>query len=73
MFLRVAQSASQIQSPHVVDVYDADTQLWTSTTLAAPRGYLAVAAVLTSVALGASWFPAWRASRIDPIDALRAE
>ena len=31
------------------------------------------AALLGSVALFAGWFPAWRASRVDPINALRNE
>ena len=38
-----------------------------------PLIYLAVAAMLLLVAEFASWFPARRATRIDPVIALRAE
>lgn len=38
-----------------------------------PATYAAVCAVLVAVALGASWVPAWRASRVDPLEALRAD
>ena len=38
-----------------------------------PRIYLAVSATLLLVAEGASWFPARRATRIDPVIALRSE
>jgi predicted lysophospholipase L1 biosynthesis ABC-type transport system permease subunit len=37
-----------------------------------PPTYLAVAALLGGIALGASYFPARRASRVDPMVALRA-
>lgn len=38
-----------------------------------PVTYLAVSAVLAAIALAASYIPARRASRLDPIVALRAD
>ncbi|HEY6362020.1 MAG TPA: FtsX-like permease family protein, partial [Vicinamibacterales bacterium] len=38
-----------------------------------PRTYLAVFTLLGLVSLAASYIPAWRASRIDPVLALRQE
>jgi len=38
-----------------------------------PAVFLSVMAILLSVALAACLFPAWRASRLDPMAALRAE
>jgi putative ABC transport system permease protein len=38
-----------------------------------PLTFLAIAAILTVVALVASGVPAWRAARVDPMTTLRAE
>jgi ABC-type lipoprotein release transport system permease subunit len=38
-----------------------------------PLTYASVAALLLAIALTASWLPARRAARIDPMKALRAE
>jgi predicted permease len=38
-----------------------------------PAVFLSAAAVLAAVVLGASWLPAWRASRVAPMEALRYE
>jgi ABC-type antimicrobial peptide transport system permease subunit len=38
-----------------------------------PTTYIAAVAVLSAIALAASWLPARRASRVDPLVALRAD
>jgi len=36
-----------------------------------PATFATVPAMLALVAFGASWIPAWRATRVDPLKALR--
>jgi predicted permease len=38
-----------------------------------PTGLVGVSTLLMAIALIATWFPAWRASAIDPVDALREQ
>jgi putative ABC transport system permease protein len=38
-----------------------------------PRTFAIVPALVIAVGLLATWIPAWRATRVDPIDTLRAE
>jgi putative ABC transport system permease protein len=38
-----------------------------------PATYASIGALLIVVAIAASWIPAWRASRLDPVRALRGE
>ena len=38
-----------------------------------PMTFAAIALLFVVIAAGASWLPAWRASRLDPMDALRDE
>ena len=38
-----------------------------------PATYVVAAGALVTVALVASWIPAWRASRVDPVEALRVD
>jgi len=36
-----------------------------------PMTFAAIALLFVVIAAGASWVPAWRASRLDPMDAIR--
>ena len=38
-----------------------------------PGTFAAVPVIVIAVGLLATWIPAWRATRVDPIDTLRAE
>ena len=38
-----------------------------------PATYVGIGALLVVVAIAASWVPAWRASRVEPVRALRGE
>lgn len=38
-----------------------------------PATFLGIGALLVAVAVAASWVPAWRASRVEPVRALRGE
>ena len=60
--LVVAASLSRLMTTLLHDVEPGD-----------PATFVAVAAILTTVALAASLVPAWRATRVDPVRALKAE
>jgi ABC-type antimicrobial peptide transport system permease subunit len=49
------------------------SQLVYGVSTADPAVFAAVASFLTAAAVGASFLPAWRATRIDPMEALRAD
>jgi putative ABC transport system permease protein len=60
--LAAAASLSRLMSTLLHDVEPGD-----------PATFAAVAATLTAVAIAASLVPAWRATRVDPVRALKAE
>ena len=60
--LAVAASLSRLMTTLLHDVQPGD-----------PATFAAVAVILTAVAIAASLVPAWRATRVDPVRALRAE
>ena len=60
--LAVAASLSRLMTTLLHDVQPGD-----------PATYAAVAGALTTVAIVASLIPAWRATRVDPVRALKAE
>ena len=60
--LAVAASLSRLMTTLLHDVKPGD-----------PATFAAVAVILTAVAVAASLVPAWRATRVDPVRALKAE
>ena len=60
--LAAAASFSTLMSTMLHDVKPLD-----------PATFVAVAVALTAVAIAASLVPAWRATRVDPVRALKAE
>jgi len=60
--LAIAAAASRVMTTLLHDVRPGD-----------PATFATVAIVLTTVAIAASLVPAWRATRVDPVTALKAE
>ena len=82
-FLALTRHVTKVQNewkPTVMhDLHEAQTYLYASTGTGPynealdPITFVGVAGAMVLVGLLAAWVPAWRASRVDPVEAIRGE
>ena len=70
---RCALAGVVIGLPFALGLSRALRSLLFATSPADPATYVGVCVMLVTAALGAAWYPAFRASRLDPAETLRAE